>query len=283
MKTIRTWLIETEKKAVAAGKEASAIKLLMQHVAQKESYEIVSSLDEALSAEQAAHFEAQARKYIEDNVPMQHLIGHEVFLGYAFKVNADVLIPRLETEELVTKVLDLYDAHFDGQSVDVIDIGTGCGAIGISLALEEPGMDVTLTDISEAALDVAKHNAKALGANVAFLQSDMLDAVIQTNKKFDILVSNPPYIPEKEEVDALVYDNEPHLALFGGADGLYFYRKILQDAAQILKTPNVIAFEHAYHHREGMAKLIPEFFPDAQFETFKDMQGKDRITVIWNH
>lgn len=282
MKTIRERLTAAEKKALAVGKEDSAIKLLMQHATGKESYDLVANLDTVLSPEQVAVFEGHVGKYLKENIPIQHLLGHEVFFGYTFKVNEAVLIPRFETEELVAKVLEWYDVHFAGQKIDVVDVGTGCGAIGITLALEAPLMTVTVTDISEAALTVAKENAKTLQADVQFLQSDMLTKLIEKGKKFDLLVSNPPYLPTWEKVDALVYDNEPHLALFGGEDGLYFYREILRDAHHILKSPSVIAFEHASHHRAGMAKLVAEFFPDAQFETLKDMQGQDRITVIMN-
>ena len=280
--TIRELLLTAEKKASAVGKEESAIKLLMQHATGKEGYDLVANLDEALSSEQVVAFEENVVKYLDENIPIQHLMGYETFFGYEFNVNEDVLIPRFETEELVAKVLEIYDEHFDSQQVDVVDVGTGCGAIGISLALEEARMNVTITDISESALTVARENAKKLGADVRLLQSDMLVALVEEGKKFDILVSNPPYIPQTEVVDSLVYDNEPHLALFGGEDGLYFYREILRDARKILKSPSVIAFEHAYHHRAGMAALVAEFFPDSEFETIKDMQGKDRLTVIVN-
>jgi len=282
MQTIRNLLLTAEKKAVSLGKEESAIKLLMQHASDKKGYELVANLDEALSDVQVAIFEENVEKYLERNVPIQHLIGYETFFGYDFKVNKDVLIPRFETEELVAKVLELYDEHFEEKPICVVDVGTGCGAIGISLALEAPAMSVTITDISEAALAVARENARNLGASVVCLQSDMLNGLVEQGKKFDILVSNPPYIPAAEAVDSLVYDNEPHLALFGGEDGLYFYREILRDAHRILKSPSLIAFEHAYHHREGMAGLVGEFFPDAWFETIKDMQGRDRLTVILN-
>jgi len=282
MNTIRDLLLTAEKKASLAGKEESAIKLLMQHASGKEGYELIANLDDILTTEQINLFQSNVIKYLDENIPIQHLIGFETFYGYEFKVNNDVLIPRFETEELVSKVLELYDEHFERADVDVVDIGCGCGAIGITLALEVPTMKVMITDISEAALAVANENAMNLGADVELLQSDMLNGLIEENKKFDILVSNPPYIPQTEVVDSLVYDNEPHLALFGGEDGLYFYREILRNAGQILKNPNIIAFEHAYHHRDGMAKLVNEFFPDSEFETIKDMQGKDRITVIVN-
>ena len=282
MKTIREWLTFAEQMAVSSGKEDSAIKLLMQEATGKESYEVLADFDGEMSESEMTIFSQNVERYVKDNIPIQHLLGYETFFGYKFKVNGDVLIPRFETEELVSKVLSLYDEHFPDQEVDVVDVGCGCGAIGVTLKLEEPRMRVTITDISEAALDMARGNALELGADVEVLQSDMLDGLVAQKKRFDVLVSNPPYIPAKEEVDALVYDNEPHLALFGGEDGLYFYRRILADAGQILKSPSVIAFEHAYHHREGMAALVAEYFPDAEFETIRDMQGKDRMTVIVN-
>jgi len=282
MNTIRNLLLTAEKKALEVGKEDSAIKLLMQYTTGREGYDLVANLDEALSDAHVLAFEEHVAKYLDGNIPIQHLIGYETFFGYEFKVNEDVLIPRFETEELVAKVLELYDEYFEGKEVEVVDVGTGCGAIGITLALEASLMNVMVTDISEVALAVARFNAENLGADVRLLQSDMLIGLVAEGKKFDILVSNPPYIPQAEEVDSLVYDNEPHLALFGGEDGLYFYREILRDAHGILNKPSVIAFEHAYHHRVGMAELVKEFFPDAEFETIKDMQGKDRMTMIVN-
>lgn len=282
MRTIRELLTTAEKNALSVGKEETAIKLLMQNATNKESFEIVAKLDEPLTDNEVETFEKNVDLYLNHNIPIQHLIGYETFFGYEFIVNENVLIPRFETEELVAKVLEVYDEHFSGVNVDLVDIGTGCGAIGLSLSLEEPLMNVTITDISDLALAVAKENANKLGAKSQFIQSDMLTELIARNMKFDILVSNPPYIPEKEDVDSLVYDNEPHLALFGGVDGLYFYREILRDASKILKPKNIIAFEHAYHHREGMANLVNEYFPNADFETIKDMQGRDRMTVIIN-
>ena len=208
---------------------------------------------------------------------MKHSLVHK------FIVNDDVLIPRFETEELVANVLSTYDDVFEGASVKVVDVGTGSGAIGVTLAVEEPNMEVTVTELSEAALEVAKQNAKNLGANVTFYQGDMLQPLIERGLKFDILVSNPPYIPLTEDVDPLVKDNEPHLALFGGEDGLKFYRQILKDAHKVVNEKNIIAFEHAYNHKEAMAELVMQHFPNAKFETLKDLNGKDRMTIIINN
>ena len=193
-----------------------------------------------------------------------------------------MLIPRFETEELVANILASYDDFFGDEVVDVVDIGTGSGAIAISLALEEKNMRLDATDISEKALQIARKNADNLGANVNFIQGDLLEPLIKMKKKYDILVSNPPYIPNEEYVQALVKDNEPHLALFGGSDGMYFYEKILKDAHKILKDKSLIAFEHGWNQKEKMINLINKYFPNSKYEIIKDINGKDRITIIYH-
>ncbi|HAX73911.1 MAG TPA: peptide chain release factor N(5)-glutamine methyltransferase [Firmicutes bacterium] len=283
MKTMRELLKWAEDYALENGKEDSAVKLLLMHVTNKESYEIIADMNMAVEEGMAQQFEEAVKTYVEENIPVQHIMGYETFFGHKFIVNEDVLIPRFETEELVANVLSTYDDVFDGQAVKLVDVGTGSGAIGVTLAVEEPNMTVTVTELSEEALEVAKQNAKNLGANVTFYQGDMLQPLIERGLKFDILVSNPPYIPLSEDVDPLVKDNEPHLALFGGEDGLKFYRQILKDAHKVVNEKNIIAFEHAYNHREGMAELVKQHFPNAKFETLKDLNGKDRMTIIINN
>ncbi len=177
-------------------------------------------------------------------------------------------------------VLFVYDEIFGNNKVEVVDVGTGSGAIAISLDLEEQNMNVIATDISKEALEVAKDNNKKLNANVEFYLGNMLEPL--KGKKFDILVSNPPYIPSEEIVDSLVLDNEPHVALFGGEDGLKFYRQILMNANTILNKKNIIAFEHAYDKGKEMEDLARTYFPNSDIRLFKDLQGKDRMTIIVN-
>lgn len=283
MKTMRELLNWGEKFALENGKEDSAVKLLLMHVTEKESYEILADMNMSVSNDKVEEFERYVKMYVENNIPVQHIMGYETFFGHKFIVNDDVLIPRFETEELVANVLATYDEVFDGAKVKVVDVGTGSGAIGVTLAVEEPNMEVTVTELSEAALEVAKQNADQLDADVTFYQGDMLQPLIDRGLKFDILVSNPPYIPLTEEVDPFVKDNEPHLALFGGEDGLKFYRQILKDAHKVVNKKNIIAFEHAYNHKEAMAELVRKYFPQSKFETLKDLNGKDRMTIIINN
>lgn len=221
-------------------------------------------------------------EYIILKKPVQHIIGYSYFYGYKMIVNPDVLIPRPETEELVGYILSYYDEVFDGKKVDVVDVGTGSGAIAIALSKEEPNMRVKATDISDEALVVAKNNALNNNAQVEFYQGDMLAPLIENNFKFDILVSNPPYIPDNEYVEDIVKNNEPHVALFGGDNGMRFYDVILKDASKILNTPNIIAFEHSYNKKKEMHELINKYFPNSSYETIKDLSGKDRMTIIIN-
>lgn len=176
-------------------------------------------------------------------------------------------------------ILYRYDQYFKGQTVDVCDLATGSGCIGISLALEEKHMRVVATDISSEALEVARENNDKLGADVTFLKGDMLEPL--QGRRFDIFVSNPPYIPEDEPVMSLVKENEPNLALFGGKDGMKFYRIILSGIKPFLKDRAILCFEHGYDKKEEMLKLAAQYFEDARVEVLKDLEGKDRMTFIY--
>jgi len=278
MPTYKEALKINEKYAIDNNKEDSAVKLLLLHFSNMESGDLLLHLDEEMPKEVYGEFLYGVDRYITKNIPVQHIMGYEYFFGYKFKVNSDVLIPRFETEELVANVLLMYDEVFDGKEVDVVDVGTGSGCLAVTLDVEEANMNVSATDISEDALKVAKENSDNLGGNVTFYQGDMLEPL--KGKKFDILVSNPPYIPSEEFVEDLVKDNEPNIALFGGEDGLYFYRKILGGAKEILNDKYIIAFEHAFNTSKALKKLIKKNFEDVEVIQKKDMQGKDRMTFI---
>jgi release factor glutamine methyltransferase len=265
-----------EKKALSLGKEESAVVLYMMHVTGYSATELYIHMNDKVSDEVVNKFETEFKKYLYENKPIQYIIGYQTFYGYDYLVDDRVLIPRFETEELVENVILLYDQYFDGKKVDVCDIGTGSGAIAITLALEEKNMQVTATDISSEALEVAEANNQKYNANVTFLQGDMVEPLY--GRKFDIIVSNPPYIPNTEEVESLVKDNEPNIALFGGNDGLKFYRIIIENAAKIAKEKFIMAFEHGYNKNEEIESLILQYFPLATVIHKKDMQGKDRMS-----
>lgn len=216
-----------------------------------------------------------------ENKPLAQILGYEDFYGYRFNINEDVLIPRPETEELVANVLADYDEYFQNQKVTLADVGCGSGAISISLKKEEDNLEVYATDISDKALEVAKENAKKLDADVTFMQGDMLQPLIDKNIKLDILVSNPPYIPQEEELEVSVVDYEPHVALFGGNDGLKFYRSILEKAHLVLKDKSIMAFEMGYDQKERLSNLVKEYFPQAEIKCLKDINGKNRMLFVY--
>ncbi len=244
--------------------------------------EFFANLNQEIPENLKIKFDEAIDKYLNDRIPVQHIIGYSWFYGYKMKVSNQVLIPRPETEELVGYVLSYYDEVFDGEKVDVIDVGTGSGAIAIALACEEPYMTVSASDISSEAIKVAKYNATENSANVKFFVGDMLQPFIENNYKVDILVSNPPYIPDSEYVEDIVKNNEPNVALFGGSDGMHFYEIILSTAKHVLKEKNIIAFEHSHTKGREMIELSKKHFPNAKVELIKDLNGKDRFTIIVN-
>ena len=256
---------------------------MFYHLANKEPHELYLMYDEEVDKDLEKQFLMGMEEYYNGR-PIQYIKGMETFFGRDFKVNEDVLIPRYETEELVENILYRIDDYFPGyKNITLCDVGTGSGAIAISLALEEPKLKVYATDISDLALTVARENADNLKANVEFLAGDMLQPLIEKNLKVDIFVSNPPYIPQEQEIEAVVKDNEPHVALFGGNDGLYFYRKIFEGVNELLNERALLAFEMGFDQRELMEEAVHKYFPNDPYEIIKDINGKDRMLFIYRN
>ena len=219
-------------------------------------------------------------KSLIDGEPLNYVLGYSYFYGYRLKVDEAVLIPRFETEELVGRVLSGYDEYFKDQKIDLADVGTGSGAIAIALKKEEDNLNVYASDISKEALEVAILNAQNNQADIRFFEGSMLKPLIENNIKLDILVSNPPYIRNDEVVEHSVRDYEPNVALFGGDDGLKFYRMIFEDAHKVLKERSMMFFEMGYDQKENLTALAREFFPSADINVYKDINNKDRMLVI---
>ena len=214
--------------------------------------------------------------------PLAYILGFEWFYGRRFIVNEKVLFPREETEELVGFVLNDIDRYFKTQdNVVLFDIATGSGNLGLTFKLEEPNLDVYVSDISEDALAVAQQNALNLNADITFLRGDMGQPFSDRELRADILVCNPPYITTTENVERSVIEYEPHIALFGGVDGLDFYRQVLDQAAQILKHKSMMAFEMGFNQRKNMTKEIKQRFPEAKLVFEKDMNGLDRMCFVY--
>ena len=283
MATIKQLINEAESKLDAEYKDVNVAKVLFYHLANKDPHELYLMYDEEVDPELEAKFLAGMEEYYQGR-PIQYIKGVETFFGRDFKVNEDVLIPRYETEELVENILYHIDDYFsDYQTIDLCDVGAGSGAIAISLALEEPRTNVYASDISSKAIEVAKENAANLGANVNFMVWDLLEPLLEKEIKVDIFVSNPPYIPNNQEIEAMVKDNEPHVALFGGNDGLYFYLRIFKEVKPLLKDRALLAFEMGFDQRELMEEALQTYFPDDRHEIIKDINGKDRMLFIYHN
>ena len=208
-----------------------------------------------------------------NHIPLGYIFGRSYFFGREFKVNENVLIPRQDTEILIEKVCK--DIKTREKPVLVLDIGTGSGAIGITVQ-KETGADVTLVDISEKALSVAKENAQNLEAEVKIIHSNLFENVAC---KFDFVISNPPYIESGviETLETEVKDNEPILALDGGVDGLDFYRKIVAEAPNYLNKGGKLYFEIGYNQAEALKDLMKENFTNIL--VYKDYGNNDRVVV----
>lgn len=282
--TIKELLNNAEINSERAGKEFHPARLLLMDILDIESYQLYAMLEEEMLDEKVAEFTEKYNRYLIDNEPIQYILGYEYFAGRNIFVDDRVLIPRPETEELVHELLFLIDDHFgDKEVINACDVGTGSGAIAISLAAEDERINMIATDISEVALEVAKKNAESYAPSVQFFAGNMIEPLIENAKApIDLFVSNPPYIPQNENVEAIVKDNEPHVALFGGEDGLDFYRVIFENASTVLAEKNIMAFEIGWDQKEILLSLVKEYFPKSHAYVNQDMQGKDRMLFIFN-
>ena len=260
---------------------AETIMAFLVELSQRERYDLYLHYEEEMPVELEKEFDAGMARILKQE-PMEHVLGYSWFYGYKMIVNEDVLIPRPETEELCANILGRMDQYFPGnETIECTDVGTGSGAIAIVLAKEEPKVHMTATDISEEALVTARKNAKNNDAEIQFTAGDMLRPLIESGRKLDVLVSNPPYIPAEEKMEKSVVDYEPHVALFGGNDGLKFYRMIFEDCRKVLKDKAFMAFEMGWDQRERMSSLVEEMLPEARYEILKDMNGKDRMLFVY--
>ncbi|WP_374695802.1 peptide chain release factor N(5)-glutamine methyltransferase [Spiroplasma endosymbiont of Polydrusus formosus] len=216
--------------------------------------------------------------------PIQYITNYQNFYGYDFYVDYNVLIPRYETEELVDNIniiIDEISLNNVNKPLTLIDIGTGSGAIAISLGLENQDLTIYASDISNEALKVAKRNIKQLNCkNVTLLEGGMLEPLIKNNVKTDILVCNPPYIPNDQIISHRVKNYEPHVALFGDVDGLYFYREIFNNWQKIVKKDGILCFEHGYDQKKALEKLVKDYFPQQEYFFKKDINKKWRMLFI---
>jgi len=264
------------------GCEQTAARIVMQHVLGTSYGEVMLHLQDELTAAQQMRFNELLEEHVNGR-PVQYCVGYEEFYGRSFLVDESVLIPRPETEELVLGTINRLPKLFTKQTLKLADIGTGSGAIAISMKLECPALTVIATDLSEAALATAQKNAKQLEADIDFRLGDL--AAPLAGEKFDIVLSNPPYIAfdEAQAMSSVVLEHEPHSALFAEEVGLILYRKLAEQLPAYMNRPALIGLEIGYTQGEKVAKFFQDSFPQATVSVEKDINGKPRMIFCELH
>lgn len=280
MKTYNNLLHLYKKELIEKDIPSETLKVFLFELCNERGIDLYLNLDKEASEDFIEVFNEGAKRIL-NHEPMNYVLGYCWFYGYKSFVNNDVLIPRYETEELVGNILAKIDEYYmDYNEIKCADIGTGSGAIAISLSKEEAKVKMIASDISKEAIEVAKRNAKENEVDIKFYVGDMLKPLIEDNIKLDILISNPPYIPSEEELEVSVKDFEPHVALFGGSDGLKYYRDIFENAHKVLNDNAMLCFEIGYNQKEALTSVAKEYFKDAKIEVLKDINGKNRMMFI---
>lgn len=246
------------------------VKMMIEHYCNYTALDVIRGVK--LDYEKLKIVKEKAQYRARTKLPIQYIIGVADFMGSKYVVNENVLIPRCDTEHLVLKVLDAIRTN---SYKSVLDIGTGSGCIPCSIA-QSSDCEITSVDVSKGALEIAEENAKSLGVDkkIRFLKSDLFKEL--NGQKFDVIVSNPPYIPKNTEVQKEV-TFEPKLALFTeDNDGLEFYKRIIPDAKNYLNKNGFIAFEIGYNQGNAVYDLLEQAgFKNVMIE--KDMAGLDRV------
>ena len=272
--TLAQYLAELEQELVAGGEEAESLSFVYRALNDLSFTDFVLKLRAEVSQEDRDQLKAIQEQLLAHK-PAQYIIGNSDFHGLTLKVDERVLIPRPETEELVELIL----SENPEKPLSVLDIGTGSGAIALALANSRPDWQITASDLFQDALALAAENAQSCGLNLTFVQSDCFDAI---SGKFDIIVSNPPYISEadKDEVGLNVLVSEPHMALFAEEDGYAVYRKIAEQAEEHLTEKGKIYLEIGYKQGAGITELFKKSFPQKRIRVLKDQFGKDRMLAM---
>ena len=263
-----------EEKLIAQGEEAESLSFVYRSLKNLSFTDFIFALQQEVT-EEDKHFVEEIYTKLAAHIPAQYIIGHAEFFGMELKVDERVLIPRPETEELVELIL----AENPKENLKVLDIGTGSGAIALALAKNRADWTITAADISQDALDLASENAERLDLEISFIKSDCLSEI---SSKYDIIVSNPPYISraDEAEVGLNVLHSEPHSALFADEDGLAIYRRIAEESKDYLNDGGKIYLEIGYKQGQSVPVLFKENFPEKRVRTLKDQFGQDRMVVI---
>lgn len=253
------------------------VKLILSTILSMNPLELTINLDKIIDNEIVNKYK-KAIEYVKLGKPIQYALNNACFYGNDFYVNENVLIPRFETEELVYNTLNYLDKYFINPKV--LDMGTGSGCIGITLKKERPSIIVNLADISEEALEVAKINSNNLNVDTLLIKTDLFQNI---HDKYDVLISNPPYIAYSDEVDVLVKNNEPHLALYADNNGLNIYERMFKDCEKYLNDKYMIALEIGSSQKKDILNLINQYLKDVKVITKQDASKRDRMIFIFKN
>ncbi len=253
-------------------------KILLAEIVEKNPLELLNYLEEEVPIAKEKLYKKEILA-LEQGIPLQYVMGYVNFYGIRFEIDDRVLIPRFETEELVENTIKYINKYFN-EPVDIIDLGCGSGVIGLTLEKKVSTKTVDLVDISKEALQVTHKNCGNLNSKAQIIESNFFEKI---DKKYDVIISNPPYIMEDEEIDDIVKKNEPRIALYAGKDGLDCYKKILKEVTPHMKKRCIIAFEIGYKQGYAIKELIKEYLPNTRIEVKKDLSEKERMIFIFQN
>lgn len=250
----------------------------------------IDKLKEKMNEKESAHLANYLYQYIDDisdyknaiekllsGIPIQYIIGNVNFYGNTFKVNPNVLIPRFETEELIEKTIKYIKDYFN-HDLDIVDLGTGSACIAISLKKILPNSIVDAVDISNDALEVAKDNANINDVSINYYLGNLFSPL---TKKYDLIISNPPYLSMEDDVMDMVKENEPNIALYANNKGLEIIEIIFKDSPNYLKSKGMIALEIGDKQANSVKELANKYLPNAKVIVEQDLQNRDRFAFIF--
>lgn len=277
MISYRQLIVNAKKKIDLVNLEHRAVYEFLMDILKCDRAKLIMIEEDEVSEDVLDKFSEMLSEYIFDYKPIEYILGYTYFCGNKMYVDENTLIPRNETEEVVEEAIKLINRKGYKK---VLDLASGSGAIAISVKNVLPNVEVIGSDISEKALTVARRNANSNNVNVDFYKSDILDYFIANNCKFDMIISNPPYISLDYVLPNKIIEHEPKLALYAKEEGLYYYRKIMEEANKVLNDNGSIIFEIGYDQGEKIKELASKVLTNYTIEVKKDISNNDRIVLI---
>lgn len=272
---------ECEKKVAETDLEVHAVKWMFYN---SDFFCGYANLNQEVNEEIKEKFFKMVDRYINEKIPPQYILNKTFFFNYPFYVDEGCFIPRPETEQLVEETIYRVDELFEGkENLKIADVCCGSGCIGITLKKEIENCSVYMCELSKDAVNITKKNAELLGADVTVDCGDFITPILEKKLTFDVLLCNPPYIKNDEKLNEMVVDHEPNMALFGGVDGLDFYRIIFKHFDEIINDKGFMGFEFGYDQKELLEDLVSKTFPNYKYEFLKDYNNLYRMLFIYKN